>query len=108
MTPVDFNGLDTMVHGPLRLGVLTHLHVDGPLDFSTLKHRLSAADGLIGSHLSKLEEAGYVTSSKTFVQRRPKTTYAITRAGRRALASYLEAMQHVIDLVDARRSGKGT
>ncbi len=35
--PVDFNGLDTTVHGPIRLGVLTALRIDGRLDFTTLK-----------------------------------------------------------------------
>jgi DNA-binding PadR family transcriptional regulator len=103
MTAIDFNGLDTVVHGPLRLGVLTQLQVEGPLDFTTLKQRLAATDGLIGSHLQKLEEAGYVTSSKSFVKRRPKTIYAITRGGRKALAAYLAAMQQVIDLVEGQR-----
>ena len=41
--PIDFNGLDTAVNGPLRLGVLTALQLDGALDFTTLKNRLSAA-----------------------------------------------------------------
>jgi len=97
MPPIDFNGLDTAVHGPVRLGVLTALQLDGPLDFTTLKKRLEVADGAMGMHLRKLEEAGYVVYRKTFVGRRPKTTYRITSAGRRALARYLEAMQQVID-----------
>ena len=41
MTAIDFNGLDTAVHGPVRLGVLTALQTAGPLDFTTLKKRLS-------------------------------------------------------------------
>lgn len=106
MTTVDFNGLDTVVHGPLRLGILTRLEVDGPLDFTALKQHLDATDGLLGSHLTKLEEAGYIVSEKTFAHRRPKTTYTITRAGHQALASYLAAMQDVIDAVARRRPGK--
>ena len=46
MPPIDFNGLDTAVHGPVRLGVLTALQIDGPLDFTTLKKRLRVADGV--------------------------------------------------------------
>jgi DNA-binding PadR family transcriptional regulator len=99
----DFNGLDTVVHGPLRLGVLTALQVDGPLDFTTLKRRLDTSDGVIGSHLLKLEQAGYITGQKRFVGRRPNTTYRITAAGRRALKTYLAAMQSVIDSVTATR-----
>lgn len=100
MPPIDFNGLDTAVHGPVRLGVLTALQIDGPLDFTTLKKRLQVADGAMGMHLKKLEDSGYVVFKKAFVGRRPKTTYRITGTGRKALAKYLEAMQQVINGVD--------
>jgi len=100
MAPIDFNGLDTAVHGPIRLGALTALQMDGPLDFTTLKKRLKAADGAMGMHLRKLEESGYIACKKAFVGRRPKSTYRITPTGRRALARYLDAMQQVIDAID--------
>ena len=83
MPPIDFNGLDTAVHGPVRLGVLTALQIDGPLDFTTLKKRLQVADGAIGLHLKKLEESSYVACRKAFVGRRPKTTYRITAQAER-------------------------
>ena len=107
MPPIDFNGLDTAVHGPVRLGVLTALQIDGPLDFTTLKKRLEVADGAMGMHLRKLEEAGYVVCRKAFVGRRPKSTYRITSTGRRALAKYLEAMQQVIDGVGQSNNQSG-
>jgi predicted ArsR family transcriptional regulator len=97
--PIDFNGLDTTVHGPVRLGVLTALQIDGPLDFTTLKKRLAVTDGALGLHLQKLEEAGYIGCEKAFVGQRPKSTYQITPVGRQALASYLDAMQSIIDSV---------
>ena len=97
--PIDFNGLDTAVHGPLRLGILTMLHVDGPLDFTTLKKRLDLSDGAIGPHLLKLQEIGYLTCTKEFVGRRPRTTYRISAAGRKALAHYLDQMQALIDAI---------
>lgn len=96
MTPIDFNGLDTAVHGPIRLGVMTALRMDGKLDFTTLKKRLSVTDGSLGVHLQKLEGKGYIKSSKTFVGRRPKTTYQLTPTGRKALAGYLESMQELL------------
>jgi predicted ArsR family transcriptional regulator len=103
--PIDFNGLDTTVHGPVRLGVLTALQIDGPLDFTTLKKRLAVADGALGLHLQKLGEAGYVSCEKAFVGQRPKSTYRITPVGRRALSNYLNAMQSVIDSVrDKKRA----
>ena len=95
--PIDFNGLDTAVHGPVRLGVLTALTLDGPLDFTTVKKRLEVSDGAIAPQLRKLEEIGYLHCRKGFVGRRPKSTYRVTAAGRKALTSYLDKMQSVID-----------
>lgn len=100
MEPIDFNGLDTAVHGPIRLGVLTSLQIDGPLDFTTLKKRLNVADGALGLHLRKLEDTGYVNCKKAFVGRRPKSTYRISRKGRDALRNYLDAMQRLINAVE--------
>ncbi|MCX5661666.1 MAG: transcriptional regulator [Planctomycetota bacterium] len=101
LPPIDFNGLDTAVHGPIRLGVLTALQIDGVLDFTTLRKRLDVADGALGIHLQKLEEAGYVAAHKAFVGRRPRTTYRISPGGRKALNGYLESMQKLIDAVDS-------
>lgn len=98
-SPIDFNGLNTTVHGPVRLGVLTALHLDGPLDFTTLKKRLEVTDGVLGMHMEKLEAVGYVSATKTLVGRRPKTTYAITAPGRRAFADYLDEMRRLLDSV---------
>ena len=95
--PINFNGLDTGVYGPIRLGILTALALDGPLDFTTLKKRLELSDGAIAPHLRKLEEISYLHCRKGFVGRRPKSTYRITATGRKALAGYLDAMQAVID-----------
>lgn len=97
--PIDFNGLDSTVHGPVRLGVLTALHMDGPLDFTTLKKRLRVTDGVLGMHLEKLETAGYIAASKALIGRRPKTTYKVSATGRRALADYLAAMRRLLDAI---------
>jgi DNA-binding HxlR family transcriptional regulator len=102
--PIDFNGLDTAVHGPVRLGVLTSLHMDGPLDFTTLKKRLSVADGTLGLHLQKLEAIGYVRAKTVLHGRRPKTTYQLTAAGRKAFSAYLESLRRLLDAVEAKPS----
>ncbi|MHC4757447.1 MAG: winged helix-turn-helix domain-containing protein [Planctomycetota bacterium] len=99
MQPINFNGLDTAVHGPIRLGVMTALQIDGKLDFTTLKKRLQVTDGSLGIHLQKLEEIKYIKSRKAFVGRRPKTTYKLTVTGRKALIKYLESMQKLLDAV---------
>jgi DNA-binding PadR family transcriptional regulator len=103
MSAIDFNGLDTAVHGPIRLGVLTVLTTDGPIDFTALKQRLNVSDGAVGPQLLKLEEIGYLKCVKCFVARRPRSTYSITPSGRKALTNYLDQMQAVIDAV---RGGK--
>lgn len=99
--PINFQNLDTAVHGPIRLGVLTALQIDGALDFTTLKKRLDVADGALGMHLMKLEEAGYIVARKTFIGRRPNTSYRITPAGQKAFQAYIEQMRQVIDAVAA-------
>ena len=105
--PIDFNSLDTAVHGPIRLGVMTALQIDGPLDFTTLKKRLNVADGALGLHLRKLEDTGYLTCQKAFIGRRPRSTYRITPAGRKALADYLDTLQQIIDAVANRTRENG-
>jgi DNA-binding MarR family transcriptional regulator len=95
--PIDFASLDTAVHGPVRLGVLTALAADESLDFTTLKRRLDVADGALGIHLQKLEASGYINSTKRFIGKRPNTLYKLTTAGRNALFEYLETMQRLID-----------
>jgi DNA-binding PadR family transcriptional regulator len=99
MPAIDFNGLDTAVHGPIRLGVLTTLQTQGPKDFTTLREMLGATDGAFGMHLQKLEEIGYIKCDKAFVGRKPKSTYRITAAGRRALLKYVETLEAIVDLV---------
>jgi len=107
MATIDFNGIDTAVHGPVRLGVLTALQTDGALDFTTLKKRLNVSDGALGLHLQKLEEVRYITCEKAFVGQRPKSTYRITTAGRKSLMNYLGAMQTIIDSVNGKTEAPG-
>lgn len=95
--PIDFSSLDSAVHGPVRLGVLTALQTESDLDFTTLKRRLAVADGAIGIHLQKLEAIGYITCTKSFVGKRPNSSYRLTPKGREALFDYLRTMQRLID-----------
>ena len=97
MIPIDFNGLDSAVHGPIRLGVLTALQLDGPLDFTTLQKRLQVSHGALAPHLRKLESSRYIDCKKAFVGRRPRSTYRISKVGQTALKKYVDTMQRVID-----------
>src|SRR5215207_11602968 len=100
MPPIDFNGLDTHVHGPIRLGILTALQMDGALDFTTLKKRLETTDGSLNLQLKRLEENGYIKSQKAFVGLRPRTTYRIATPGRKALTGYIQSMKTLIGYLE--------
>ena len=88
--------LDRLIHERLRLGILSALAVNESLTFHDLKALMQTTDGNLSVHARKLEEAGYVTCTKSFERRVPKTAYAITPVGRRALERYLDHMEALI------------
>jgi len=47
-------------------------------------------------HARKLEEARYVSCTKSFEGRVPRTEYRLTSAGRKALEQYLDEMEALI------------
>jgi DNA-binding MarR family transcriptional regulator len=88
--------LDRLIHERLRLGILSALSVNDSLTFNELKKLLDTTDGNLSVHARKLEEAGYVSCSKSFEGRVPKTEYKLAAAGRRALERYLDHMEALI------------
>jgi DNA-binding MarR family transcriptional regulator len=88
--------LDRLIHERLRLGILSALAVNESLSFGDLKKLMQTTDGNLSVHARKLEEASYVTCTKSFEGRVPKTKYSITAAGRRALERYLDHMEALI------------
>ncbi len=88
--------LDRLIHERLRLGIVTALAVNELLTFNELKHLLGTTDGNLSVHARKLEEAAYVTCSKYFEGRQPRTEYRLTPAGREALQRYLDYMESLI------------
>jgi DNA-binding HxlR family transcriptional regulator len=93
----DIERIDDVIHGRLRLGVMAYLSSAGTADFNTLKTKLQATDGNLSVHLRKLEDAGYVAISKTFVGRKPHTSVTLTEAGRAAFIRYLDAMASLVN-----------
>jgi DNA-binding MarR family transcriptional regulator len=88
--------LDRLIHERLRLGILSALAVNASLSFGDLKKLMQTTDGNLSVHARKLEEASYITCTKSFEGRVPKTEYSITAAGRRALERYLDHMEALI------------
>ena len=97
MAGFDVEGLDELVHGRLRLGIMAYLAHAEAADFSELKSVVNATQGNLSIHLRKLEEAGYVAIDKSFLNRKPLTRARLTDEGRTALAAYLEAMARLVD-----------
>ena len=94
--------LDRLIHERLRLGILSALSVNESLTFAELKKLLDATDGNLSVHARKLEEAGYVTCTKTFEGRIPKSDYRLTPGGKRALDRYLDHMEALIQAMRDR------
>ena len=88
--------LDRLIHERLRLGIISALAANESLTFSDLKNLMNTTDGNLSVHARKLEEAGYISCSKYFEGRLPKTEYKLTAAGRNALQSYLNHMESLI------------
>jgi DNA-binding MarR family transcriptional regulator len=85
-----------VIHERVRLGIISALAVNEALSFNELKQLLEITDGNLSVHARKLEDAGYVRCTKSFVGRQPRTEFKLTASGRRALENYLEQMESVI------------
>ncbi len=89
--------IDQVIHAPARLMVLTYLYVVESADFIFLMRLTGLTWGNLSTHLSKLEETGYVTIEKTFKGKKPHTLIHLTDRGRAAFSQYKKSMQRVLD-----------
>ena len=87
---------DRLIYERVRLGIMSALAVREEMTFNELKGLFDISDGNLGGHARKLEDAGYVTCTKSFEDRRPRTAYRITDQGRAALNRYLDHVEAVI------------
>ena len=93
--------IDRIIHAPARLMVMTYLYVVESADFIFLMNLTDLTWGNISSHLSKLEEVGYVEIEKTFVSKKSHTMVSLSGKGREAFREYKNQMQQVLgDLPD--------
>lgn len=92
----DLPELDPVVHGKLRLAVLSLLSSVEDAEFTWLRDKTGSTDGNLGAHLLKLEEASYIAVEKKFILRKPITLYRMTEKGRAALAGYIRALRKLL------------
>jgi DNA-binding MarR family transcriptional regulator len=92
-TPVELN---RVIHERARLAIVSALAGAQSLTFNELKTLLEITDGNLSVHARRLEDAGFITCEKSFVDRVPRTEFTLTAAGRKALDEYLDHMESLI------------
>jgi DNA-binding MarR family transcriptional regulator len=89
--------INQVIHASARLMVLTYLYVVESADYVYLLRLTGLTWGNLSTHLTKLEEAGYITIQKEFIGKKPHTTISLTPPGRTAFREYKKSMQQVLD-----------
>jgi DNA-binding MarR family transcriptional regulator len=95
--PLDLGSLDKVIHSPARLKILMYLFSVKHMDFVFLQNATELTNGNLSTHLSKLEEAGYVKIDKSIVKKRPRTRIQITPHGKEAVEEYEGIMRDAFD-----------
>jgi DNA-binding MarR family transcriptional regulator len=91
--------LNETIHQPVRLRImaaLVTLEAGNEVDFTYLRDLLAVTDGNLGAHLRKLEDAGYISVNKVFVERKPHTYVSATAAGRTVFQDHVAALESIL------------
>jgi DNA-binding MarR family transcriptional regulator len=91
------SGIDRLIHEPARLLIMSYLAVVENADFLFLQRQTGLTFGNLSSHMSRLEEAGYLKVEKKFVRKKPNTVLSLTRKGREAFDRYRQQMMQVLE-----------
>lgn len=89
--------VDRLIHEPSRLIIMAQLYIVQSADFTFLLHQTEMTPGNLSSHLSKLEEAGYVEVTKEFIERKPHTALALTKKGRKSFKEYRKKVKQFVE-----------
>ncbi len=96
MNPQASLQLDRVIHEKGRLAIMSMLAASPELSFTEMRDALAMTDGNLTTHIRTLQEAGYVSVTKSFQNNRPLTTCALTAAGKKAFASYINLLEAII------------
>ena len=88
--------LDRVIHEKGRLAIMSLLAATESLGFKELKEQLRMTDGNLCVHMRTLEESGYISVRKSFVNRKPRTEYSLTASGRQAFRQYIETLEEIV------------
>lgn len=96
MNPEPFLQLDRVIHEKGRLAIMSMLAATAELSFTEMRDALNMTDGNLTTHIRTLQEAGYVSITKSFQNNRPLTTCSLTPAGRKAFTNYINLLEQII------------
>lgn len=96
MNPEAFLQLDRVIHEKGRLAIMSMLAASPELSFTELRDALKMTDGNLTTHIRTLQEAGYVSVTKSFQKNRPLTTCALTASGKKAFAEYINLLEAIV------------
>ena len=96
MNPQAFLEIDRVIHEKGRLAIMSMLAASAELSFTELREALEMTDGNLTTHIRTLQEAGYVSVTKSFHNKRPLTTCALTPQGKKAFSSYINLLERIV------------
>jgi DNA-binding MarR family transcriptional regulator len=96
VNPDPFPNLDRTIHEQGRLGLMSLLAAAPELSFTELRDHLGMTDGNVTTHIRTLQEAGYVSVTKSYEHKRPLTTCALTAKGRAAFTTYINSLEKIV------------
>ena len=96
MNPEPFLQLDRVIHEKGRLAIMSMLAASPELSFTELRDTLEMTDGNLTSHMRTLQEAGYVSLTKSYENNRPLTTCSLTAAGKKAFTGYIDLLEQIV------------
>ena len=96
MNPEPFLQLDRVIHEKGRLAIMSMLAASPQLSFTEMRNSLNMTDGNLTAHMRTLHESGYVSVTKAFQEKRPLTTYSLTKEGRRAFGAYVDLLEQIV------------
>ena len=102
MNPEAFLQLDRVIHEKGRLAIMSMLAASPELSFTELRDTLNMTDGNLTTHIRTLQEAGYVSVTKSFQNNRPLTTCAVTPSGKKAFTNYINLLESIVQQTKGR------
>ncbi len=98
--------IDPVLHAPARLQIAALLARVDEAEFATIRDIVEVSDSVLSKHLAALGEADYVRLRKAAQDGRQRTWASLTRAGRRAFADHMAALQELVASAQAAVSAE--